>query len=182
MGEVTTLPRGRDFTREDLEAMPDDGNRYELVDGALVVTPSPRLPHQGVVGELYVLLRAHCPDDHRVYVAPLDITLSSNTVLQPDLLVTTAAQASGQVHEGVPVLAVEVLSPSTRHIDLGLKRSRYEVAGCRCYWVVDPEGPSLRAWELEAGAYREVASVTGSGAAELVLPFPVRVVPADLVR
>jgi Uma2 family endonuclease len=182
MGQVTTLPRGRDFTPADLAAMPDDGNRYELIDGALIVTPSPRLPHQSVVGELYVVLRAGCPDDLRVYLAPLDVTLSSDTVTQPDLLVTTAGQATGEVHVGVPVLAVEVLSPSTRHIDLGLKRSRYEVAGCRSYWVIDPDGPTLRAWELEDGAYREVASVTGGDAVALRLPFPVRIVPSDLVR
>lgn len=181
MEQVTTLPRGRDFTREDLEAMPDDGNRYELIDGALIVTPAPRLSHQGIVGELYLLLRVSCPSAMKVYLAPLDVTLASNTVTQPDLLVTTAEQALGEMHEGVPLLAIEVLSPSTRHIDLGLKRSRYEAAGCRSYWVIDPDVPAIRVWELEGGAYREVASSSGAEAVELALPFPVRIVPAELV-
>lgn len=182
MGQVTTLPRGRDFTREDLEAMPDDGNRYELIDGALIVTPAPRLPHQGIVGELHLLLRLACPEHLRVYLSPLDVTLAADTVTQPDLLVTTAGQASGVLHQGVPLLAVEVLSPSTRHIDLGLKRSRYEAAGCRSYWVIDPDVPAIRCWELEDGAYREVAATSGSDGVQLLLPFPVRIVPADLVR
>lgn len=181
MESVTTLPRGRDFTPADLEALPDDGNRYELLDGAIIVTPSPRLPHQGVVGELYLLLRSACPASMRVYVAPLDITLGPRTVLQPDLLATSAAQATGLVHDGVPLLAIEVLSPSTRRIDLVLKRSRYEEAGCASYWVVDPAEPSLKAWDLVDGVYVEVAAVVGDQVAELALPFPVRVVPSALV-
>lgn len=182
MDTVTTLPRGRDFTRADLEAMPDDGNRYELIDGALIVTPGPRLPHQGVVGELHLLLSAACPAGLRVYVAPLDVTLADDTVTQPDLLVTTDAQAAGSLHEGVPLLAVEVLSPSTRHIDLGLKRSRYEAAGCRSYWVVDPAEPSVRAWDLVDGAYVDAGHAKGAEGLALIEPFPVTVVPADLVR
>lgn len=181
MTTMTSLPRGREFTRADLDTMPDDGNRYELIDGALIVTPSPKLPHQGVVGELYLRLRQSCPEGFRVYLAPLDITLGVRTVTQPDLLVTTAAQASGSDHEGVPLLALEVLSPSTRHIDLGLKRSRYEAAACPSYWVVDPAEPSLRAWDLVDGSYVEVAHVRGDERAELSLPFPVTLVPASLV-
>lgn len=83
---------------------------------------------------------------------------------------------------GAPLLAVEVLSPSTRHIDLGLKRSRYEAAACPAYWVVDPDVPSLRVWELHDGSYRLVCEVQGDGVAALTRPWPVRLVPTDLVR
>jgi len=109
MDSVTILPRGRDFTELDLAAIPDDGNRDELVDGAL-------------------------------------------------------------------------LSPSTRHIDLGLERSRYEAAGCASYWVVDPEVPSLTVWELGgAEGYRLAGAVEGVDRLVLERPFPVAVVPAVLV-
>lgn len=182
MDSMTTLPRGREFTREDLEAMPDDGNRYELIDGAIIVTPSPKLPHQGVASELHYALRGRCPDELRVYAVPLDVTLDDLTVVQPDLLVTTAAQASGADHQGVPLLAVEVLSPSTRHIDLGLKRSSFEVAGVESYWVVDPAEPSIIAWELVDGAYVEAGRARGDEELTLTRPFPVRLVPSSLVR
>jgi Uma2 family endonuclease len=80
-----------------------------------------------------------------------------------------------------PLLAVEVLSPSTRRIDLMLKFSRFEAAGCAAYWVVDPDTPSLIAWELRDGAYTQVAKVTGTEPARLTSPFDVSVVPADLI-
>ena len=63
MVNVTTLPRGRDLTREDLDALPEDGWRHELVDGALVMTPSPSARHQIAAFELAVQLRAACPPD-----------------------------------------------------------------------------------------------------------------------
>lgn len=79
-----------------------------------------------------------------------------------------------------PLLAVEVLSPSTRVVDLTLKRARYEAAGCPSYWVVDPDVPSLTAWELRDGEYVEVATVTADEVFDATLPFPVAVVPTAL--
>ena len=64
MGTVTTLPRSRPLTRADLDAMPDDGHRYELIDGALIVTPAPSVGHQFSVGRLHLLLAAACPPGH----------------------------------------------------------------------------------------------------------------------
>ncbi len=87
-GTVTTLPRGRAFTRADLDAMPDDGRRYELIDGSLVVTPAPLRRHQRAVGNLHLLLRHACPPELEVLLAPFDVVLAVNTVVQPDLLVT----------------------------------------------------------------------------------------------
>ncbi|WP_348647730.1 Uma2 family endonuclease [Ornithinimicrobium sp. F0845] len=85
-------------------------------------------------------------------------------------------------HRGRPVLAVEVLSPSTRHIDLGLKLSRYEAASTPAYWVIDPDEPSLRAWELREGRYEQVARVSGETAATLSFSWPLRIVPDHLIR
>ena len=128
---VEWLPHGRDFTRADLDAMPDDGNRYELVDGAIIVTPAPHLPHQVVITQMWLCLYQACPVDMRALVAPFDVTLSEDTVVQPDVLVAARSDFDDRSLKGSPLLVVEVLSPSTRHLDLAFKRARYEAARCR---------------------------------------------------
>jgi Uma2 family endonuclease len=180
MSSVTVLPR-RPLTRADLETMPDDGHRYELIDGLLVVSPAPRRVHQRALGNLYLALRAGCPEDLEVLLAPFDVALADDTVMQPDLLVARRADLTERDLPQAPLLALEVLSPSTRRYDLLLKRSRFEAAGCVHYWVVDPDEPRLIAWELRDGTYVEVADVCGEEAFEATSPFAVRIVPAELV-
>ena len=182
MGTVTTLPRGRPLTRVELDAMPDDGHRYELIDGTLIVTPAPSPLHQRAAFELAYRLRQVCPEGLEVLMAPLDVALSFDTVMQPDVLVARRRDLTDRDLPRAPVLAVEVLSPSTRRIDLTLKRSRFEAAGCACYWVVDPQAPSLTAWQLSGETYAEVARVVGDESYVAEQPFPVTVRPADLVR
>ena len=175
------LPRSRPLTRADLDAMPDDGHRYELIDGTLIVSPAPSPRHQVVLLELYAVLRAACPADLIVLVAPLDVALSDSTVIQPDLLVARRSDLTDRDLPVAPLLAVEVLSPSTRHIDLMLKRSRFEAAGCPAYWVDDPDGPSLRAWQLNDGVYEEVGHVVGATAFHAERPFPADIAPEALI-
>lgn len=183
MGTVTTLPRSRPLTETDLDAIRDgnDGHRYELIDGALIVTPAPRVVHQHVVLELVVRLRAAAPPGLRVYTAPLDLRLASDTVLQPDVLIARREDFTDANLPVPPLLAIEVLSPSTRHIDLSLKRGRLEAAGCASYWVVDPDRPSLTAWDMNDATYRQVADVAGSEPAVLHRPFAVTITPSDLL-
>lgn len=181
MVTVTTLPRSQPFTRADLEQMPDDGHRYELVDGALIVTPAPSYRHQDVVGNLYSALKAGCPRHLKVLLAPFDVTLADHTVLQPDLLVARRTDFTERDLPTAPLLAVEVLSPSTRLIDLDLKRARYQAAACLSYWVVDPDALALTAWELRDDAYVEVAQVSGDNEYAARSPYPVSLRPADLV-
>ncbi len=181
MGAVTTLPRGREFTRADLDAMPDDGRRHELIDGSLIVTPAPSRRHQRAVGELHLLLRRTCPPELEVFLAPFDVVLAVDTVVQPDLLVTRRSDSTERDLPVAPLLAVEVLSPSTRHIDLGLKRARYETAGSPSYWVLDPAEPSLTVWELEQGRYVERAHVTGDDECAVTTPYRMTLIPADLL-
>ena len=109
-----------------------------------------------MVLNLAVALRDDCPADLEVLVAALDVAFGDDTVLQPDVLVARRSDYAERGLFGTPVLAVEVLSPSTRLIDLTLKRSRYEAAGCPSYWVVDPDLPALTVWELRGGGYVEV--------------------------
>lgn len=181
MTVVTTSSWGLPFTEHDLAALPDDGRRHEIIDGVLIVTPSPVTVHQRCVVRLLAVLFPACPEGLEVLVAPFDVRLADDTVIQPDVLVCRRADLTDSNLPVAPVLAVEVLSPSTRLIDLNLKRSRLERAGCRSYWVVDPEVPSLTAWDLVEGAYVEVGRVEGGEVFEPALPYPVRVVPGALV-
>lgn len=183
MTPVTELPVIRPpLTKADLADMPADGRRYELLDGVLIVTPAPSPRHQDAVMSLGILLHGACPRELKVLTAPLDVDLSQDTLLEPDVLVFRREQADRRQVNGAPLLVIEVLSPSTRRIDLHLKRARYEAAGSQSYWVFEPGGPpALTAWELRDGAYVEVASVTGPEKFAAELPFPVTVVPGELV-
>jgi Uma2 family endonuclease len=182
MNAVTVLPQRRPLTRDDLDRMPDDGHRYELIDGVLVVTPAPRHRHQRAVGRLHLLLSAACPDDLEVILAPFDVALSEDTVVQPDLLVARTSDFTERDLPVAPLLVVEVLSPSTRLFDLKLKRARYELAGCPSYWVVDPDVPSVTAWQLVDGRYVEAASAMGDEPFAVSAPFAVSIVSTSLVR
>jgi len=180
MGTMTVLPRSRPLTRADLASMPDDGHRYELIDGVLVVTPAPGFRHQVVLAELNDRLRQGCPEGLTVLFAPFAVALSEDTELQPDLIVAATADFTSRELPQAPLLAVEILSPSTRRIDLTLKRDRLEAAGCEAYWCIDPDQLTLTAWHLEHGRFIEVAHVSGDETFETELPFPISIRPAEL--
>jgi Uma2 family endonuclease len=181
MTAVTTLPFGRPLTRADLEDLPDDGHRYELIDGVLLVSPGPQLPHQDMVGNLHLLLRAACPPHLKVVLAPFAVALADDTEVQPDLLVAARTQFTRKELPGPPLLAVEVLSPSTRRIDLLLKRDRLQAAGVPSYWLVDPEEPSVTVLELRGGTYVEVARSVGSEPVTVTAPYPMVLVAQALL-
>ena len=174
------LPYGRALTRADLESMPNDGHRYELIDGLLIVSPAPRYRHQDAVGNLYVILREAAMGGVKVLLAPFDVVLADDTVIQPDLLVAPRVAFTERDLPSAPLLAVEVLSPSTRGVDLLLKKERLQRAGCAHYWVVDPNEPSVLAWSLVDGVYREVATALGAEVFEVAEPFPVSFAPVSL--
>ncbi len=178
---MSVMPRDHQWTVADLAHTPDDGLRYELVDGVLLVSPAPSNRHQIVVGELYLLLRTACPADARVMLAPTDYQPTERRSLQPDLLVARRADVGDGPIRVPLLLAVEVLSPSTRSVDLLLKRGVYAESGVAWYWVVDPAVPSVRALRLVDGELVDAGAAEGAQALELDEPFPVRVVPADLL-
>lgn len=182
MTTVTLMPLSGEWTADDLDALPDDGFRYELVDGVLLVSPSPAAPHQiGLAGLLFAL-HAAAPPQVRVLPAPLDIRFTPTRQLQPDIVVIPRVTPSGPKVTDLPLLAVEVLSPSTRATDLTLKRHVFEQAGVPSYWLLDPEVPSLTVLELVDASYVETAVVVGTDTLTVERPFSVTVVPADLVR
>jgi Uma2 family endonuclease len=136
---------------------PEDGNRYELLDGALLVTPAPSFDHQLVATELLVRLRTCAPLAAIAHVlgAPLDVIVNGDTVLEPDIVVVRTR--TGERRRATPVvpellLAVEVLSPSTARHDLGRKRMVLQSAGLAAYWVVDPGARTILAWTGAAEA------------------------------
>jgi Uma2 family endonuclease len=180
---TSVMPRGRPFTVDDLEGMPDDGNRYELIDGMLHVSPCPTPRHQLVLGELFFLLRLACPPGLLAMMAPMDVQPDRANSLQPDVLVTRPSDFGPKNLPVAPLLAAEVLSPSTRLYDLNTKRSAYEKMGVASYWVVDPTGlGALTVLELDAeGRYQQVAHVEGDAEFAAIRPFPVTVVPARLL-
>ena len=180
MSHMTVLRRDRPWTLADLAALPDDGMRYELVDGTLLVSAAPSKVHQRVLGNLHLLLRDACPPELEVFLAPTDYQPTSTRSLQPDLLVVRRDDP-GEAAVTTPLaLAVEVLSPSSRSIDVVLKRALYEQAGVEQYWVVDPHEPAVTIWTRRDGRFGEPLVVTGEAAVDG--PVPVVLEPRDLVR
>ncbi|MEO7194625.1 MAG: Uma2 family endonuclease [Pseudonocardiaceae bacterium] len=170
------------FTVHDLEGMPDDGRRYELIDGELLVSPAPGLRHQTVGLRLYRVLDDACPEDLYVLAAPFAVQTDVSNEVQPDVLVARFDELTEKNLPAAPVLAVEVLSLSGRLIDLNLKSAAYQRMGTPSYWVLDPAVPDLLVLELDAdGHYQEVARVTGDEVFEAHHPFKVRIVPIELL-
>lgn len=180
---TTALPRAGDrMTLDQWRALPDDDQRIELVEGVVVVPPAaPTEGHQTLVTELVFLLRQRCPTTMKVLVGPLGVLVPTrNSALQPDLVVLP--RADQQDPDRLPLLVVEVHSPSTRGRDKVEKRRVYAARGVASYWLIDPRVPSLRVLELgDLGEYVEVAYAEGNDAVDIAHPFAVRICPAELV-
>jgi Uma2 family endonuclease len=181
MTHVTVMPRDSiEWTVHDLDLLPEDGLRYELLDGTLLVSPAPTRRHQRAVFELGAQLRDVCPPDMEVMVAPLDWRPDQRTSLQPDVLVLANRNLESPAEDSMN-LAVEVLSPSSRRKDAVYKRSKYEDSGIASYWIVDPEAPSITALDLVDGRYVTVGQATGDQALTVEKPYPITIVPTKLI-
>src|SRR5690349_5273890 len=114
MSAETIILRNRHWTVDDLDELPqDDGKRYEIIDGALVVSVAPGLRHQRAVGRLYKLLDAACTPGYEVLPAPFGVVLARDTMIMPDVLVARVTDLTETALPAPPVLAVEVLSKSS---------------------------------------------------------------------
>ncbi|RJQ80312.1 Uma2 family endonuclease [Pseudonocardiaceae bacterium YIM PH 21723] len=172
----------RSLTVEDLEGMPDDGRRYELIDGELLVSPAPGTYHQTVSGELFLLLRQARPVGLKVMAAPFAFQLDMRNEVQPDVLVARIEDFTAKNLIGPPLLAVEILSPSTAFTDTHRKKNFYQRAGVASYWVIDPLEPRLRVYELDRnGRYREAIEFGPDEAFKAERPFPITIRPIDLL-
>jgi Uma2 family endonuclease len=172
---------GHPFTVAELDRIPDDGRRYELLDGALVVSPRPTTIHQVVAGRLCSALSSACPEDLGVVPGPA-VMLGPQTEFDPDLVVVRMDQIGGAKFTEPPLLAVEIRSPSTALIDLNRKKAAYERFGVPSYWILnpDPPQPELTVFELREGCYAPVAKTSGSFTTGR--PFSVGIELADLTR
>jgi Uma2 family endonuclease len=152
---------GRPFTVAELDRMPDDGRRYELLDGALIVSPRPTTVHQVVAGRLLRVLADACPDGLCVVPEPA-VELDPQTEFDPDLVVVRMDQVGGAKFTEPPLLVVEIRSPSTALVDLNRKKSAYERFGVPLYWIVDPgpPQPELTVFELRDGRYALTATTS----------------------
>jgi Uma2 family endonuclease len=183
MTEPIGLAGGRPFTVRDLEAMPDDGRRYEIIGGMLLVTPSPGWSHQEMSAALYVMLRAACPLELRVLLAPFAVRTAATNEVRPDVLVARYDDLTEACLPAAPVLVAETLSRSTQLNDRNTKKAHYERLGVPSYWLLDPVQPGgLEVHELdEQGHYKLMAKVTGDDVFVAHRPFPVQICPARLL-
>jgi Uma2 family endonuclease len=142
----------RRWTREEVLALPSDGNRYELVDGDLLVSPTPRPLHQVAVSELSDLLKPYVRAHQlgALFAVPADLDLSSDQIVQPDLFVSTRRRILTWEEVGVPLLVVEVLSPSNARADRITKRTIYQRAGVPTLWIVDLDARHIEVWTPDA--------------------------------
>ncbi len=158
-------PAGRIvLTYEDYCALPDDGRRYEIIEGELYVTPSPSRAHQQFAANLLVSLKPFVTARGlgEVFIAPFDVILEETSVVVPDLLFVAVARSGIVTDRGVrgaPDLIVEILSPGTARRDRVEKAKLYARHGVRQYWLADPERRVLEVYELGEGQYRRAAGL-----------------------
>ena len=161
-------PAGRIvLTYEDYCALPDDGRRYEVIEGELAVTPSPRRAHQRFSRNLLVVLHAHVREHDlgEVFDAPFDVILENTAIVVPDLLFVSRERLTIVTErgvEGAPDLIVEILSSATARRDRVEKAQLYARHGVGHYWLADPVGRTFETFELTGGQYRLVVSLSGA--------------------
>jgi Uma2 family endonuclease len=152
-------PQGH-WTPEDFEHLPEDDNRYELIDGVLYMSTAPSSFHQWIVRRLERLLGIPAEDEGLAipYFAPIGVYLPDGTRLQPDYLIVLA-QHSDMIHDrrihGAPDIVIEVLSPGSDDYDQRIKKAAYERGGVPEYAVIDPGARALYHYRLEHGVYAE---------------------------
>ena len=176
------LRGGERMSLEEFDALPDevfpDDATVELLEGVVVVSSAPGDAHGYAQGRLFAVLDRVLPDDLVPVTGGGSVGAGSGTV--PDLLVRRRQDYGDR--RGVPVLAVEVASPSTRALDRGVKRRVYARQGVRAYWLVDLDVPAVDVLVLgDRGEYVEVGRVEGDEELDLVEPFAVRLRPSDLL-
>ena len=181
------VAEARPLTPEDLVDIPDDGQRYEIIGGELIVSPAPIPEHQELLGRLYLLFTAFVNAHQlgRVLFAPLDVLLSAHDLVQPDLIFIASERREiirRTRVEGPPDLVLEVLSPSTRQTDQVRKAALYATAGVREYWLVDPGARTITVLARHGQRFAPLPQPTGVARSGILNGLEIEVAPlfADL--
>jgi Uma2 family endonuclease len=159
-----SIPPGKILlTYDDYCLLPNDRNRYEILDGELSVTPAPTTRHQTALGNLYRFLANHVVANQlgKLFIAPTDLILASTTVVQPDLIFVGNDRlniVTERAIEGSPTLVIEILSPTTHRTDRVTKAQLYAKYQVPQYWLMDPDQRTLEAYELVIDRYDLAAS------------------------
>ena len=141
--------------------MPDDGRRYQVVEGELIMAPAPNRYHQEILGDLFSTIRSFLKEHRfgKVYVAPFDVFLDEINVLQPDILFVSNARRSVLTKagaDGAPDLVIEILSPSNAALDRVRKRDVYARCGVAELWLISPESRTVQVYRLQEDAAKPV--------------------------
>lgn len=152
------------LTYDDYCELPNDRNRYEILDGELFVTPAPRINHQRISNRLNRVLDDHVIANRlgEIFVAPTDLMLAPTTVVQPDLIFVGNDRLgiiTDRAIEGTPTLVVEILSPTTQQTDRVTKAQVYAKHGVPHYWLIDPGQHTFEAYELAGDHYVIIESM-----------------------
>ncbi|HBR17858.1 MAG: hypothetical protein A3G39_08365 [Deltaproteobacteria bacterium RIFCSPLOWO2_12_FULL_43_16] len=159
MQTAVKIPENLKLTYEDYLLLPE-GMRYEIIEGELFMTPSSRTIHQRLILRIARLIEDFVKEKGlgEVFIAPYDVILSKHDIVKPDIIFISK-QRSGIITElnvqGSPDLAVEILSPSNKEIDLILKKKLYAAFGVKEYWVVDPANKYVKLFNLGKTGYME---------------------------
>jgi len=159
-----SIPQGKIvLTYDEYCLLPNDRNRYEILDGELSVTPAPRTKHQSISSHLHRILANHVVGNHLgdIYAAPTDVILAPTTVVQPDLIyigIDRRNIITERAIEGTPTLVIEILSPTTHHTDRVTKAQLYAKYEVPHYWLIDPDPRVLEAYEMAVDHYNLTTS------------------------
>ncbi len=169
-------PEQGHWTYDSYTALPDDGKRYEIINGVLYMAPAPNDVHQEIVALIifYLILYVKLAGRGRVLAAPIDVILDTGSVVQPDVLVLLEDGATKQKPSQTirpPDLAIEVASPGTAHYDRLKKYNAYARAGVKEYWIVEPTRRTVEVFILEDEEYHALGVFSGRQT------LPSRIVP-----
>jgi Uma2 family endonuclease len=156
------------YTYEDYLKLPDDGNRYEILNGELIMTAAPYIPHQRICGKLFIELTNFITKNNigEVFIAPCDVFFDEKNVYQPDIIFISSENKNIIIEaniKGSPDLLIEIISPSTAYYDLFEKKEIYEKFGVKEYWIIDPQKHWIEIYTLKQNKYSLFSRIEKKG-------------------